>query len=99
MNTNMMAYCGTYCETCEWKEKANCKGCKLQASNMFWGKCKIAICAIEKNFQHCGECIELPCQKLEDAFNNPEHGDNGERLKNLVNWKNGRESKLKVREK
>ena len=97
MKSEMMAYCGTYCETCDWKEKTNCKGCKKQDSNMFWGKCKIAACAIEKNLNHCGECKELPCQKLKDAFNNTEHGDNGERLKNLLNWKNGKDSMLKAR--
>jgi hypothetical protein len=96
MNSNMMAYCGTYCEMCDWKEGTNCKGCKLQAGTMFWGNCAIAQCAIDKKLAHCGECVKLPCQMLQDAFNHPEHGDTGERLKNLLNWKNGRESTLKI---
>lgn len=33
------------------------------------------------------ECKELPCQKLIDLFNDPEHGDKGARLRNLQNWK------------
>jgi len=99
MNHEMMAYCGTYCETCEWKDKTNCKGCKLQRSNMFWGNCKVASCAISKAINHCGECNDLPCSLLKDAFNNPEHGDNGERLANLIKWKNGLESTLKVSKK
>tara|TARA_Y100001933_G_C18627999_1_gene409178 strand:+ start:127 stop:429 length:303 start_codon:yes stop_codon:yes gene_type:complete len=97
MNREMMAYCGTYCETCDWKEKMNCKGCKAHASEVFWGTCKIAECAIEKGIDHCGECHEVPCEKLKDAYNNAEHGDNGERLTNLKMWAEGKESMLKVR--
>lgn len=97
MKSEMMAYCGTYCETCEWKEKMNCKGCKAHAGEVFWGSCAIAACAIEKGFNHCGECTELPCEKLVGAFTDPEHGDNGERLTNLKIWASGKSSMLKVR--
>ncbi|MGV8145756.1 MAG: DUF3795 domain-containing protein [Alkaliphilus sp.] len=86
MNEDMMAFCGTYCETCDWKEKMNCKGCKGHMSNVFWGKCLVASCAIEKKLNHCGECDELPCTLLQEAFDHPEHGDNGERLINLKKW-------------
>lgn len=97
MKADMMAYCGTYCETCDWKEKMNCKGCKAHASEVFWGTCKIAACAMEKGLSHCGECDDVPCEKLEDAYKDPEHGDNGERLTNLKMWANGQVSMLKVR--
>lgn len=97
MKKDMMAYCGTYCEKCDWKEKMSCKGCKEHASNVFWGNCAIASCAIEKKLNHCGECDKLPCSLLQDAYNNPEHGDNGERLLNLQKWAKGEESCLKVR--
>jgi hypothetical protein len=99
MKTNMMAYCGTYCETCDWKDKMNCKGCKLERANPFWGVCKVASCAIRRGFPHCGQCPNLPCQQLKEAFNNPEHGDSGERMENLVAWSQGKESMLKVRTK
>lgn len=97
MKENMRAYCGTYCETCDWKEKMNCKGCKQHASEVFWGKCEIASCAMSNDINHCGECSNVPCDNLVEAFNHPEHGDNGERLKNLMKWKEGKESTLKVR--
>jgi hypothetical protein len=29
---------------------------------------------------------------LQAAFDNPEHGDNGERLINLRNWKDGKDT-------
>ncbi len=56
---------------------------------MFWGECLVAKCSIEKGYSHCGFCSELPCGNLQSAFDNPEHGDNGERLINLKNWANG----------
>ena len=40
-----------------------------------------------------------PCDKLESAYNDPEHGDNGERLTNLRMWSEGKISTLKVRSK
>lgn len=96
MKQEMMAYCGTWCGSCEWREKTGCKGCKLQEGRLFWGSCAVASCAIGKGLQHCGECALLPCETLQAAFDHPEHGDNGERLANLLNWKNDIESMLKV---
>ena len=89
MDKNMMAFCGTYCGVCEWKDKMNCKGCQECQSNVFWGQCDKAKCCIERGFEHCGYCPDMPCQKLLDLFNDPEHGDNGVRLNNLKNWTNG----------
>lgn len=89
MDKTMMAFCGTYCGVCEWKDKMNCRGCQECQSNVFWGKCDKAECCIERGFEHCGHCPDIPCQKLLDLFNDPEHGDKGARLSNLKNWKNG----------
>ena len=94
---NMIAKCGTYCGACEWKEKTNCLGCKACASKMFWGECDKAKCCIERGYEHCGQCPDMPCQKLLDLFADPEHGDNGARLRNLKNWANGIESFEKLR--
>ena len=66
INKDMIAYCGAYCEVCEWKDKIGCKGCKANQGNMFWGECDKAKCCIEKNYNHCGECSNLPCQKLKE---------------------------------
>ena len=96
MNKDMMGYCGTYCETWEWKEKMACKGCKKHAGEVFWGSCKIAACAIDKKLEHCGQCPALPCEKLVAAHNTEGHSDNGERLENLKNWAKGIDSKLKT---
>ena len=89
MDRNMIAYCVAYCGVCEWKDKIGCKGCKANAGTMFWGQCDKACCCIEKGFAHCGECPDLPCQKLQELFDDPEHGDRGVRLRNLMHWKAG----------
>lgn len=89
MDKNMIAFCGTYCGVCEWKDKIGCKGCKGNKGEMFWGECDKAKCCMEKGFEHCGECPDMPCRKLKELFGDAEHGDGGARLHNLNNWKAG----------
>ena len=48
IDKNMIAFCGTYCGVCEWKDKIGCKGCKANKGIMFWGECDKAKCCIEK---------------------------------------------------
>ncbi len=97
MDKQMIGMCGTYCGECEWREKTSCPGCQVSQSRVFWGQCRIAKCAVESKHTHCGTCLKLPCEKLVDAFRNPEHGDNGERLVNLRRWANGEETYLPLR--
>jgi hypothetical protein len=77
------------CGACEWKSKTNCPGCLAARSRVFWGTCEVAKCALEKDFPHCGFCPDLPCAALQHYFDNPDHGDNGERLDNLKAWAGG----------
>lgn len=92
MDKQMIGMCGTYCGVCEWREKTNCPGCQKSKGKPFWGKC-----SIDKGYNHCGHCLNLPCERLQDAYNDKEHGDNGERLINLKNWTSGKEDYLKLR--
>ena len=85
----MMAFCGTYCNVCDWREKTNCAGCQQNKGQMFFGQCDKANCCMEKGYEHCGQCNEMPCEKLLELFADKEHGDNGERLENLRNWGKG----------
>jgi len=89
MDRQLIGMCGAYCGSCEWKAKVNCPGCLAAKGKMFWGDCSVAKCAIEKGFQHCGFCPDVPCATLQGYFDNPEHGDNGERLDNLKAWADG----------
>jgi len=63
---------------------------------MFWGECSVAKCSLEKGIEHCGFCSNLPCDLLKAAFDNPEHGDNGERLANLEAWARGEDSYIEL---
>jgi len=92
MDKNMIAICGAYCGECQWREKTNCPGCQKSQSKMFWGECGVANCSIEKGYNHCGLCSSMPCENLQEAFDNPEHGDNGERLANLKGWAEGKDT-------
>lgn len=99
MDKEMMGRCGTYCGVCDWREKTNCPGCQVAEGKMFWGECSVAKCSIEKEYKHCGQCSGLPCEALKGAFDDPEHGDNGERLMNLKNWNDGKETYIRIGEK
>ena len=92
MNEELIGICGAYCGSCEWKPKTDCPGCLAAKSKMFWGVCGVAACAIAKGLQHCGFCSDVPCATLQGFFDDPEHGDNGERLANLRTWARGEHS-------
>lgn len=92
----MIGMCGAYCGTCEWKSQMNCPGCLTAKGDMFWGACGVAKCVIAKGILHCGFCSELPCELLLQYCDNPEHGDNGERLANLRAWARGENSYLEL---
>jgi hypothetical protein len=96
IDKQMIGMCGAYCAVCEWRERTNCAGCQKNKGDMFWGRCDVASCAVQRGYEHCGFCPDVPCPKLKEAFDNPEHGDNGERLANLKAWANGKETYLKL---
>jgi hypothetical protein len=97
MDKEFIGMCGAYCGFCEWKEETNCLGCQTCKGEMFWGQCKVAHSCTEKGYLHCGLCSDLPCSELQKAFDNPEHGDHGERLANLKNWTKGNETIIRLK--
>ncbi len=97
MDKQLIGRCGTYCGVCEWKDSTGCPGCQACQGKPFWGTCSVAVCSVEKEIKHCGHCIEVPCDRLNAAFNTPGYEDNGERLTNLKNWAKGKEEYLKIR--
>lgn len=96
MDTQMIGMCGAYCAFCDWKDRMDCPGCQTCAGKPFWGDCAVAQCALKGGHTHCGTCHDLPCPQLQDAFNHPEHGDNGERLLNLKNWAQGKDTCVRL---
>ncbi len=89
MDIHLIGMCGAYCGACEWREQTGCLGCLAAQGEMFWGTCTVARCVIDKGIQHCGLCADVPCATLQSFFDDPEHGDNGERLCNLRAWARG----------
>ena len=89
MDEKQRAACGTYCGICTWRESTGGKGCQECQSAVFWGTCDKAQCCFGKGYTHCGECAALPCDKLLALFADPDHGDKGARMRNLLNWKQG----------
>ncbi len=76
------SYCGLNCDICQYKKSAGCKGCAASSGKPFHGECTVAKCCISKGRQFCGDCADYPCEKLKTLAFDPEHGDNGQRLKN-----------------
>ncbi len=92
MDMRLIAMCGAYCGVCSYREETNCPTCQVAKGDMFHGECQVAKCCVDKGLNHCGLCDDLPCDMLEAIFNNPEHGDDGERLDNLKSWARGEET-------
>lgn len=81
--------CGLMCNSCEWKVPNNCKGCIASSGNPFYGTCRIATCAQEKELLHCGLCDEMPCELLKEfSCGDGEHCDipKGARIEVLKMW-------------
>lgn len=74
--------CGIDCDICKYKAEQNCKGCKANNGQAFWGKCDLFKCNSEKRREHCGKCAQFPCEKLKEwaKSENPERIDNLRRL-------------------
>ena len=96
MDKGLIGMCGAYCGSCEWKDKTNCPGCQAAKGKMFWGECAVAKCCLDKGVSHCGPCADLPCGVLQEFFDSPEHGDNGERLANLKAWAAGQDKVIDI---
>jgi len=81
--------CGLLCDTCTFKESHGCLGCIKTNGHPFHGECPIALCAQSKGYMHCGQCADMPCDKLyEYSCGDGEHCDNpkGARLEILKCW-------------
>ncbi len=81
--------CGLHCTSCEWKEYNGCGGCIETMGRPFHGECPIATCCQDKGLLHCGECVNIPCEKLYAySYLDPEHGDKpqGSRVEVCRKW-------------
>lgn len=71
--------CGIDCDLCKFKMEQNCKGCKENKGKIFWGVCELYQCNDGKKQEHCGKCLQFPCDKLKEWASK----ENPERIENL----------------
>lgn len=69
----LAAPCGIYCGECKDLGEI-CKGCTTQKGKPYWtSKANITICNLydccieKKKVEHCGLCIEFPCQQFKNT--------------------------------
>jgi hypothetical protein len=86
MPNDLAARCGIYCGDCDYREKMNCPGCSAATGKMFWGKCEVALCCMDKGLDHCGLCPDFPCDTLRGFADDAEQGDDGQRIRNARAW-------------
>jgi hypothetical protein len=70
-NEEFLAPCGSYCGVCEFlnsKGFPSCLGCHKQGGHLFWGECKLFLCAEEKEVKHCGGCHNFPCDLFVNQY-------------------------------
>jgi len=81
--------CGLLCESCSFRESHNCKGCVDSMGHPFHGECPIAVCCQDRGLDHCGQCLDVPCEALcRYSCADPEHGDKplGQRIRQVLAW-------------
>lgn len=61
MGSTEAAFCGDYCGKCP-KYLDDCRGCiSTDHSNCYFVKC-----CLKKGIEHCGLCMDFPCEKLRE---------------------------------
>ena len=89
--------CGTVCSDCEYYP-AECRGCGEIKGKVFWLEytgescCDIyECCIIQRKYEHCGQCGELPCRRYdrEDPTKTKEENEanHAMQIKNLKEYK------------
>ena len=68
VDKSLAAACGLFCGACEHLG-TKCRGCGHQEGKPFWTammnveSCPLYDCCVNtKHLEHCGLCIELPCE-------------------------------------
>lgn len=57
------AVCGRYCAVCDAQQEGSCHGCAYQLGYTRRGECPIFACCVEtRGLEHCGLCLDFPCQ-------------------------------------
>lgn len=63
MRRRLAAVCGRYCGTCAPFLDGSCCGCAYQLGHPPGGECALfQCCVVERGLEHCGLCLDYPCQ-------------------------------------
>lgn len=59
----LAAVCGRYCGTCDTLRAEECCGCAYCLGETCQGECAVFCCCVgERGLEHCGLCLDFPCQ-------------------------------------
>lgn len=70
------------------KKAPFCKGCWDKTDVRWCTDCDLLICCNERKLNHCGECIDFPCEQYKEWANNVEHHEKAKEY--LLSLKNKR---------
>jgi len=63
LRRRLAAVCGRNCEGCDAYRDGVCCGCGYQLGRTRRGECAVfQCCVVERGLEHCGLCLDLPCQ-------------------------------------
>ncbi|AOR25106.1 DUF3795 domain-containing protein [Clostridium taeniosporum] len=77
--------CGVLCNSCKRKEQVHCNGCINMVKPFWGGECKVKSCCENKILNHCGECIDFPCEML-STMGVKEGFDPAPKIANCKKW-------------
>ena len=63
LSRRLAAVCGRYCAACDACQDGSCCGCAYQLGRTRRGECPVfECCIVERGLEHCGLCLDFPCQ-------------------------------------
>ncbi|MGD8474366.1 MAG: DUF3795 domain-containing protein [Anaerolineae bacterium] len=63
LTRRLAAVCGRYCGECDAYQLNACCGCAYQLGKTRRGDCPVfECCIVERGLEHCGLCIDFPCE-------------------------------------
>jgi hypothetical protein len=63
LRRKLAAVCGRYCGECDAYLAGSCCGCGYQLGQTRRGECAVFRCCVaERGLEHCGLCLDFPCQ-------------------------------------
>ncbi len=63
LTRRLAAVCGRYCAACDACQDGSCCGCAYQLGRTRRGECPVFACCIaDRGLEHCGLCLDFPCQ-------------------------------------